>query len=107
MKRIASLLAFFLLAVTVAGAADLDELRKKGVVGERFDGIAVVRGDDSAAKALVEAVNVKRSSIYAERAKAQNVPAVEVGKVYAKEIVEKAPAGTWFLGEDGKWLQKK
>jgi len=31
----------------------------------------------------------------------------EVGKVYALEISTKAPAGTWFLGEDGKWVQKK
>jgi hypothetical protein len=31
----------------------------------------------------------------------------EVGKVYALEISTKAPAGTWFLGEDGNWVQKK
>ena len=108
MRRFATLFGFLLLAFAASvGAADLDELRQKGVVGERFDGLAVVRGDDSSAKPIIEEVNGKRRSIYAERAKAQNAPAGEVGKVYAKEIAEKAPTGTWFLGEDGKWVQKK
>ena len=106
MKRLASVLVF-LCAVSLAAAADLDDLRKSGVVGERFDGLAVTRGNDAGAKALVKEVNAKRSAIYAERAKAESAPAVEVGKVYAKEIAQKAPAGTWFLGEDGKWVQKK
>ena len=103
---IASILTFVLLLATIAGAADLDELRKSGAVGERFDGLTVVRDGDAAVKKLVAEVNAKRSKIYAERAKAQGAPAAEVGKVYAKEIAEKAPPGSWFLGEDGKWLQK-
>ncbi|MGH7804837.1 MAG: YdbL family protein [Candidatus Binatia bacterium] len=103
---IAFVLMLLSLFVTAAGAADLDELRTRGVVGERFDGLAVVRGDDAAAKKLVGEVNAKRSKIYADRAKAEGAPAAEVGKVYAKEIAGKAPTGTWFLGEDGKWVQK-
>ena len=107
MKRIAFVVTFVsLLLATIAGAADLEALRKSGAVGERFDGLAVVRQGDGAAKTLVAEVNAKRGKIYAERAKEKGAPAAEVGKVYAKEIAEKAPAGTWFLGEDGKWLQK-
>ena len=106
MKRLVSVLVLFC-AVSLASAEDLDELRKSGVVGERFDGLAVVRGNDGGAKALVKEVNAKRSAIYGKRAKAEGAPAVEVGKVYAEEIAQKAPAGTWFLGEDGKWIQKK
>ena len=107
MKRIASVATFVLLLLaTTAGAADLDALRKSGAVGERFDGLAVVREGDGAAKKLVAEVNAKRGKIYAERAKEKGAPAGEVGKVYAREIAEKAPPGTWFLGEDGKWVQK-
>jgi uncharacterized protein YdbL (DUF1318 family) len=92
-----------------ADAPDLDQLRKTGVVGERYDGLAVIRGDkpDASLKAVVDEINAKRSEIYRERAKAQGVSAIEVGKVYALEIVEKAPKGMWFLGEDRKWVQKK
>ena len=40
------------------------------------------------------------------RAKNQGAPVEEVGKVYALEISQKAPAGTWFLGENGNWVRK-
>ena len=106
MKHLISILVL-LGSFSFAFAADLDALRKSGAVGERFDGLAVVRGNDAAAKALVKEVNAKRSAIYADRAKAEGAPAAEVGKVYAQEIAGKAPTGTWLLGEDGKWRQKK
>ncbi len=30
----------------------------------------------------------------------------QVGRVYAAEIMQKAPAGTWFLGEGGGYTRK-
>jgi uncharacterized protein YdbL (DUF1318 family) len=87
-------------------AQSLDEFRKQGVVGERYDGLAVVRQSNPAAQAMVDQVNARRSRIYAERAAQQKVPAAQVGKIYAREIFGRAPAGTWFLGEDGRWVQK-
>ena len=92
-----------------ADAPSLDDLRRKGVVGERYDGVLVVRTEsaDSAVRSLVDSVNAKRREIYESGAKKQGVAAQEVGKVYALELSKKAPAGTWFLGEDGKWVQKK
>lgn len=91
-----------------ADAPKLDDLRKDGVVGERFDGLAVIRSESAASEVrkMVDAINAKRSEIYATRAKSQGVAAVEVGKVYALEIIEKSPAGTWFLDAGGKWVQK-
>lgn len=87
----------------------LDALRKSGTVGERYDGLVAIRTatSDPGIKRVVDSVNAKRSAIYADSAKKQNVPAVEVGKVYAMEVLAKSPPGTWFLGEDGVWKQKK
>lgn len=98
-----------LLPVHGAQEPSLDDLRKSGVVGERYDGIAVVRDQDveSETRSFLESVNAKRREIYQARAKKQGAPVEEVGKVYALEIAEKAPAGTWFLGEDEKWVRKK
>jgi uncharacterized protein len=100
-----------LLLLPRAWGADrvLDDLRASGAIGERWDGLAVVRsvGADPAVGSLVDSVNAKRREIYAAQAKQQNAPQSEVGKVYAREIAAKAPRGTWFLGEDGKWVQKK
>ncbi len=87
----------------------LDVLRKGGLVGERYDGMLVLRAPstDATIRTEVDAVNAKRAAIYAENAKKQNVPALEVGKVYALQILSKSPPGTWFQGEDGVWKQKK
>ena len=89
-----------------AAAQSLDDFRKQGVIGERYDGLAVVRPPGAAAQAMVDQVNAQRSRIYADRAQQQKVPAAQVGKVYAREIFDRAPAGTWFLGEDGRWVRK-
>ena len=106
------LAATFLLSRAATHAADapsLDDLRKAGVVGERYDGLVVLHTDnaDSAVRSLVESVNAQRREIYEKGAKKQGVSPAEVGKVYALELVQKAPRGTWFLGDDGKWVQKK
>jgi hypothetical protein len=85
----------------------LDAPRAAGLVGERFDGFAVARGavpPDIAA--LVEAVNTERRAIYTQRATTQGVAVQEVGTVYALEILKSAPAGTWFLAENGQWTRR-
>lgn len=85
-------------------AQSLDALRASGAVGERFDGYLVAR--DSSAQGFVQQVNNKRRQIYEERAKAQGVPVDQVGRVYAQEILQKAPAGTYFQKPDGSWVRK-
>ncbi len=107
-----AVLAAVILAVTMAAgpawAQSLDDLRASGVVGERFDGFAQVRdaGASQSARSIVNAVNQKRRQIYSKRAAQQGVPVGQVGRVYAKQIMQKAPKGTWFLGESGRWTRK-
>jgi uncharacterized protein YdbL (DUF1318 family) len=85
-------------------ADQLDDLRKSGAVGERYDGLLVAR--DASAGNFVQEVNAKRSSIYQQKATQQGVSVEEVGKVYAAEILKKAPSGTYFQRQDGSWVQK-
>ncbi len=110
-SRIIVVLFAAMLALATGTLADerLDDLRKAGAIGERFDGFAAVHatGADATVKALVDQVNAKRKEIYDAQAKKEGAPSLEVGKVYAGQIAAKAPAGTWFLAEDGKWVQKK
>ncbi len=95
------------LATTPALAADLDSLRVSGVIAERYDGFVEIREDGSAeARRIVEEVNAKRREIYKERAEAQDVPVDQVGRVYAKQILEKLPTGVWFRTPDGGYVQK-
>jgi uncharacterized protein len=106
----AAALALLTLSFVSSVRADdrLDQLRRSGAVGERYDGLLVVRSQgDAAARAVADQVNAQRSAIYEAQAKRENADVRDVGKIYALEIAGKAPAGTWFLGEDGKWVQKK
>lgn len=101
-------LAFALLAMLAlapaASAQSLDELRASGAIGERYDGYVVAR--EPGAKGAADRINEQRREIYQARAKEQGVSAEEVGKVYAQQIIQQAPKGTWFLGPDSKWRQK-
>lgn len=95
------------LGTTPALAADLDSLRASGVIAERYDGFVEIRESGSAeARRIVDEVNAKRREIYKERAEAQDVPVDQVGRVYAKQILEKVPEGVWFRTPDGEYVQK-
>ena len=103
--------ALFVLAGATAALAQsqiLDGPRRTGTIGERFDGYAVVRSQAEAVTMapLVGSVNAERRKVYSERAHAENVPVDQIGRVYAAEIFRNAPAGTWFLREDGQWTRK-
>ncbi|WP_417519460.1 YdbL family protein [Minwuia sp.] len=84
-----------------ASAQSLDALRANGSVGERFDGLAVAR--DPAAADFVAQVNRQRLQIYRDRAAEQQVTVEQVGEVYARQIVQTSPKGTWFQDRSGQW----
>lgn len=85
----------------------LDTPRAAGLVGERYDGFAVIHGTAKPEiSALVDKVNAERRIVYAQRAASDGVPVEAVGKIYAAEIIKAAPSETWFLSEAGKWTQK-
>ncbi|MBT6096621.1 MAG: YdbL family protein [Rhodospirillaceae bacterium] len=87
-----------------ADAQSLNELRASGAIGEAFDGFARARGASMQGK--VDDINAQRRAIYKQRATAQGVSASQVGRVYAQQIFNNSPAGTWFLGESGSWTRK-
>lgn len=98
------LLLVFALWAPPAAAQSLDALRASGAVGERYDGYAEAR--QSSAAATVQQVNAKRQQIYKKRAAEQGISAAQVGRIYAREIMGKAPSGTFFLNENGSWTRK-
>lgn len=113
-KILSSILIGAALCLTAAGAAmaqakPLDAPRTAGIVGERYDGYAVVRDAKAPAdvRKLVESANAERRKLYQEQAAAKGAPAEEVGKVYAGQIMNAAPTGWWFQDAGGAWVQKK
>ncbi len=108
LKPLLAIFAAILLALSLSGgpasAQGLKELKANGAVGERFDGYAIAR--DPGATGAVEQANSKRRQIYTQRAAEQGVTPEQVGRVYAQQIMAKAPPGTYFLTEGGKWVRK-
>ena len=113
-KLISAMMLGAALCLTAAGAAlaqakPLDAPRSAGIVGERYDGYAVVRDAKAGAdvRKLVEDTNAERRKVYQDQAAAKGAPAEEVGKVYAGQIMNAAPSGWWFQDASGAWVQKK
>jgi uncharacterized protein YdbL (DUF1318 family) len=85
----------------------LDGPRAAGTVGEGFDGFAVARGATTPdLSKLIDQVNAERRAVYLQQAQKTGAPVAAVGKIYAGEIMKSAPAGTWFLNENGQWTRK-
>jgi len=91
-----------------ANAQSLDALRSAGTVGERYDGYLVLRdgGASGAVKSTVANTNAQRKALYEKRAKEEKVPLAAIGKIYAQQIMQKAPKGTYYLNESGQWTRK-
>jgi len=107
----AALLAVALVTMPVGNSARadaLDDARAQGLVGERFDGYLAVRDPATPAstRQMVEDINAKRRQVYGDVAARQGASVDAVGRIYAREIVQKVPPGTWILQENGQWMRK-
>ena len=99
-------LAFIALPSAAVAQEDLDQLRADGVLAESYTGFVVIRENTDGAQAVADRVNAERRTIYQQRAAEQGVTPEEIGRIYAGQIINKAPAGTWFQSEDGSWIQR-
>jgi len=91
-----------------AAAQSLDQAKAAGQVGEKVDGFVGVVAADAPAevRAMVERINAERRARYAEIAQKQNAPLDAVAKIAGQKLIERAPAGQYVLGADGRWRQK-
>jgi len=101
-------LLFVAMPLSTAQAQSLDSVRAAGTVGERYDGYLVLRdaGASGAVKSLVASTNAQRKALYEKRSKEEKAPVAAIGKIYAQQIMQKAPKGTYFLNESGQWTRK-
>jgi uncharacterized protein YdbL (DUF1318 family) len=88
----------------------------RGNVGIGQDGLLVIRGTDglnlkerAEVQQLVEAENRDREALYAEIAKANNIPKENIPKIksiFAKTWIEQAQPGWWIQDSQGNWKKK-
>lgn len=103
-----SLSAILLLGAHAAIAGTLDDAQSVGKVGEGVDGYVhlVDKNTSADVKALVEDVNAKRRTKYANIAKERGIPVEDVAALAGAKLVERAPAGEYVMDKNGKWRKK-
>lgn len=101
---------FFLLLLLLgvsAFAADLDQAKSRGLVGERADGYLGLVDESAPAdvRSMVADVNAKRRSEYQRIAANNDLELAQVEALAGKKAIEKTRPGDWIL-LNGRWQKK-
>ena len=90
-----------------AVGAEVGNLTNEPDATQAQDGlIDAVKDADSALRKLIDDENADRKELYEILAKNDNITADKVAERAAKRNFEKAKAGEYLKGEDGKWTKK-
>jgi len=102
-----SFLVVTLLVAVGALAADLEQAKRDGLVGERADGFLglVVSSAPADVVALVNEVNAKRKAEYERIAKSNDLTLEQVQALAGKKTIEKTRKGDWIF-VNGGWQKK-
>ena len=98
------ILALFALS---AGAADLDQAKRDGLVGERADGFLglVVTSAPNDVVRLVADINAKRKDEYERIAVENNLTLEQVQALAGKKAIQRTRSDQWIL-INGGWQRK-
>jgi len=90
-----------------AAAADLDQAKADGLVGERADGYLglVVEAAPGDVKALIVEVNERRQAEYTRIAAANGIERAQVEALAGRKAIELTTPGGWIL-TNGGWQRK-
>jgi uncharacterized protein YdbL (DUF1318 family) len=81
--------------------------RAQGVVGERIDGyLGYVAPPSRAVRAQVDAVNIRRRSLYISLAQRRSVTPQDVGSAAACQLMQRGAVGEAYMLADGVWRRR-
>ena len=102
----------FFAALMISGAAlaqtpAVNAARQAGAVGERYDGYLGFSGTPSAAlRSQVDAVNIRRRSLYSNLATSRGVSPQEVGITAGCQLLRRIEVGEIYMLSDGAWRRR-
>jgi uncharacterized protein YdbL (DUF1318 family) len=106
------LLLLLLAAATLAGlapalaqeSATIVQARRAGLIGERFDGyIGFVATPSAELRRQVNAINIRRRSLYYDLATRKGVTREEVGITAGCSVLRRLGIGEYYLQPQGGW----
>ena len=81
--------------------------RASGIVGERFDGyLGFAAAPSPALRKQVEAINIRRRSLYSSLAVRRSVTPQDVGIAAACQLMQRVAAGEVYMLNDGAWRRR-
>lgn len=93
-------------ATTFALALNLQEAKKRGLVGEADSGyLGAVKTGDPKVDGLVKSINDKRRAAYQDIAKKRGTSLQAVEQLAGRKAIEKTPAGQ-YVRTGGQWRRK-
>lgn len=88
--------------------AVVDAAKAQGIVGEQADGyLGLVTGTASAdIRAAVNDINIQRKKAYTNMSRQKGESVDNVGKVFALDLIARAPSGQMVRDGNGVWKRK-
>jgi uncharacterized protein YdbL (DUF1318 family) len=107
-KKILVALTAFAIATAALAQQSLVNAKADGLVGERADGLVALVTDNPSAELrnLVAQVNAERMSEYNQIAAETDAPLEAVQARAGRQIIQRLPAGQYFMDASGRWRQK-
>lgn len=106
-KKILVTLALIATSWAALAQQGLIDAKADGQVGERPDGLVAIVADASPAlRELVEQVNAQRMNEYEQIAEDTDAPLEAVQARAGRQIIDRLPAGQYFMDAAGRWRQK-
>jgi uncharacterized protein YdbL (DUF1318 family) len=91
-------------AVPAQDQATIMSAKRAGQIGERYDGyLGYVIAPSAALRRQVDAVNIRRRSLYSGLAASKGVSPEEVGITAACSLLRRISAGEYYLPGQGGW----
>ena len=82
--------------------------RVSGVVGERIDGyLGFAAPPSRALRSQVDAVNIRRRSLYISLARRRSVTPQDVGIAAACQLMQRVAVGEAYMLADGVWRRRR
>jgi len=109
MKRLV-IVAAMMAGLAMTGSASAQDpatiiaAKQSGQIGERYDGyLGYVIAPSAALRKQVDAVNIRRRSLYSSLAASKGVSPQEVGITAACSLLRRIGAGEYYLPGQGGW----
>jgi uncharacterized protein len=107
MRKLGLFAALMVGGAAIAQTPTVDAGRRSGIVGERYDGYLGFAGAPSAAlRSQVDAVNIRRRSLYSNLATSRGVSPQEVGITAGCQLLRRVQLGEAYMLSDGVWRRR-